>query len=221
MAAELGCTVQSLSRSIAHLIAAGLIERDRSGVPGKRHLTVYRVIYDPADVGLLAQSVAHLGRRQRQTADQSFTPDRPNPLKSVTQAEQKTLSRSETSFSQETSLREGIDSSKDVERKSSEEARFARGSSGKLGFADNLGAHLSTLERALKSGSSINAPAWEEYLDDIVMNSDDNALRGQAERLHELVIEALTEDEYAQWGLKHGWVDENGKWVDYHPRAAA
>jgi hypothetical protein len=90
-----------------------------------------------------------------------------------------------------------------------------------LGFADNVGAHLSSLERALKAGSSINALAWEEYLDDIVMNSDDNALRGRAERLHELVIEALTEDEYAQWGLKHGWVDDKGVWVDYHPRAAA
>jgi hypothetical protein len=50
MAEEVECTITSLSRAISKLVKTGYVERDRSGVPGKKHLTVYRVFYDEAPV---------------------------------------------------------------------------------------------------------------------------------------------------------------------------
>ena len=39
--------------------------------------------------------------------------------------------------------------------------------------------------------------------------------------LADLVMEAMNDDEYTQWGRDHGWVDESGAWDCAHPRGAA
>ena len=146
MAAEVGCTMQSLSRSISHLIDAGLISRDRNGVPGKRHLTVYRVIYDPADVALL-ELFNQRDKRSPASDDKSFTRDDAGEPETVTRGREKSAANSTGSLSQETSLREGIDSSEDEEKNSSEDARFAARRASRLEFADNVGGQLSRFER--------------------------------------------------------------------------
>jgi hypothetical protein len=89
---------------------------------------------------------------------------------------------------------------------------------GKIEFEDNLGGQLAKLERSLKAGDPIDCPAWIEWIDHIVGNFDDSALVAQAARVAERVIDAMTAEEYAQWGLAHGWVDDDGKWHCPHPR---
>lgn len=111
MAAETRCTITSLSRVLSRLVAAGYIERDRGGVPGKRHLTIYRVQYDSGE------HLPHSGNSQLPDGDNSYGATNPQTLarddsgggQTLAREVGKTPYRTTTSPSQETSLREGID----------------------------------------------------------------------------------------------------------------
>jgi DNA-binding MarR family transcriptional regulator len=50
IAEEVECTITSLSRALSILVKKEYIKRDRQGVAGKRHLTVYRVLHREAEL---------------------------------------------------------------------------------------------------------------------------------------------------------------------------
>lgn len=108
MAEEVGCTITSLSRAISKLVKAGYLERDRSGVPGKKHLTVYRVFFEEAPV---AQRDKYKVNSPTEASHQSFA--RPQSKNGGNLVE---------TAAQEISLSEEIDSEESMEKNSTEVA---------------------------------------------------------------------------------------------------
>lgn len=212
MALECGCTITSISRAISHLVAAGLIERDHDGVPGKRHLTVYRVRYDNSDAKMLAQ----LGKDQLPNGTNDEALPTPKSFVRAGADEGKTLVRGHeendaittTSFSQEISLSEGIDSEESVGKNSSQEALFAE-REWVLDFNSNLSeeANLARCERGLKNGTPMDLVRWYAYLLVIIEFRED--LRAQASRLSDDVAGMMTNEQVREaWCKAHKAIPE-------------
>jgi hypothetical protein len=79
---------------------------------------------------------------------------------------------------------------------SSDEARFAaRGSAGRIDFAENVGAQLAALERALKADEPINFVDWYNFVGSIWELEEH---RGRATRLADELAGHMTEAELEQ-----------------------
>lgn len=151
MAAEVGCTITSFSRALSAWVRRGYIERDYRGVPGKRHLTVYRVKYDPADVETIAQRGKDYLPKGAPDESQSFARDERASEQSFVRGNPENPENPPRVEAQETSLREGRDSSEDEGIDSAEAARFAARPASKSYFTDNAGGQLSRFERDWKA----------------------------------------------------------------------
>jgi hypothetical protein len=198
MAAEVGCTVTSLSRSINHLIAAGLVERDYQGVPGRQHMTVYRVIYDNADADDLA-SITPLGNYhlskgvndKEPSKDGRFTRGELTHTRSFTRASQENGRNTARTSKQETPLNGGIDSAEAVGKNSSEEARLAARADEKVDRSEDINARLERIYGSIKAGDPINRVAAEHAWLTIVADAGDEFQREMAELLAERLLQTM------------------------------
>lgn len=215
MAAEAGCTITSLSRALTKLAKRGYIERDHRGVPGKRHLTVYRVQYDPADLETIAQRGKDYLPNETNDEPETFAREDRDWSKSFARRDSGNGRNPPRFDAQETSLREERDSVETGERNSSEDARFAARGSARGDFGLPVGARLAMLDRALKSGEKFDCLSVYAWLHSV----EDDEHRYWALRLAESVVDAMDDDEYRAWREEHGWVDDEGKWHAPHPRA--
>jgi hypothetical protein len=204
MAEMIGCNFSRLCSTLTGLRDRGYLRQEKLG----RH-TVYRVIYTEAD-RLLFSNIT----RRNPLLDRL-----PNGGVTGCQHTSENDENQPENGSQYIPLNGGIDSEESGENSSAEAARFAARVLPKMEFADNAGAQMARLERALSVGQVVDRFAWLQYLEDQI--GDENPSNsGRASRLCERVIEGMSEDEYAQWGLTHGWVDDEGKWHCPHPREA-
>jgi hypothetical protein len=115
------------------------------------------------------------------------------------------------------SRREGIDSAEAGKIDSENQRVLANAPARQWEDEPNVGGQLARLERALSAGEIIDRLAWYQYLESAI-GDEDESNSGRASRLADKLVEAMDEDEYAQWGLEHGWVDDEGHWHCPHPR---
>jgi hypothetical protein len=202
LTAAIGCDASNLSKSLKRLVEWGYLTEERQV---DRRRKTYRVVFDFPE-----------GWRNDQ---QSIDGELANDLAEIVGQSDSESGGNPPLDAQHYSSLKGLDSLKE-KLNSSEEARLATRHPYKLDYADNPVAQMANLERALRDGRRVNCLAWSEYLSSL-HESDDNAVRGQADRLADLVIEAMSPAEYEQWGRDHGWVDEAGRWDVAHPRGEA
>jgi hypothetical protein len=203
MRGMVGCSYGRLCTTLTKLTAGGYLRQEKLG----RH-TIYRVIYTDAD-RLLFGNLSRQSIGCRSVAETTVTGCQ--HTSEIGEIPPQTASQ----YIPLNGVRDSVETGKD---NSSEDAHLAVRGLGKIEFEDNLGGQLARLERSLKAAEAVDCIAWSEWLTHIIENFDDNGLRSQAERLADLVVEAMSAEEYAQWGLAHGWVDEDGKWHCPHPR---
>lgn len=203
LTAAIGCDASNLSKSIKRLVEWGYITEERQI---DRRRKTYRVVFDFPE-----------GWRNDQ---QSIDGETANNLAEIVGLGECENGGNPPWDDPHYSSLKGLDTLERDKLDSSEEARFAARLLPKIEFADNVVAQMANLERALKAGKKVNCLAWSEWLSN-VGECDDNALSNHAGRLADLVIEAMTPEEYTQWGRDHGWVDDDGAWDCAHPRGAA
>ncbi len=213
LTAAIGCDASNLSNSLKRLVMWGYLTEERQV---DRRRKTYRVVFEFAE-----------GWRNDQLS--TSDPQKENGGE-IANDLQKVVGRDDSgngSFppqdEQHYSSLKGLDTLERDKLDSSEEARFAARELPKTEFADNVVAQMARLERALKAGQKVNCLAWSEWLSEVGIDDDDNALRNHAGRIADLVMDAMTDAEYEQWGRDHGWVSASGEWdVDVdHPRGAA
>jgi hypothetical protein len=137
MAKEVHCTISSLSRAISVLVRGGYIERDYSGVRGKRHLTVYRVLHEEASIAQRDNSSPTKARGKANSGG----------CKSFADADPKNCVNSACNDSQEISLSEEIDSEESEGKNSIEMANRA------VRAQSNHTARMCIIERRLRQNT--------------------------------------------------------------------
>jgi hypothetical protein len=65
-------------------------------------------------------------------------------------------------------------------------------------FADNAGAQMARLERALSVGQVVDRLAWYQYLEGVI-NDENPSNSGRAVRLADQLVEGMDPDEYRAW----------------------
>lgn len=147
-----GCSFARLCSTLSELCDLGFLQREKLG----RH-TVYRVIYTDEDRLLFGNTSGRsIGCRSgNETGITGCQHSSRNGAKPPETA------------SQYIPLNGGIDSDESGEKNSSEEARFARGSAGRVAFDDNAGAQMSRFERQWKespySFDIDSLQKWSDY----------------------------------------------------------
>lgn len=192
----LGCDAGNLSRSLKRLVDWGYLTEERQD---DRRRKTYRVVFDAETPGNV-------------TPD-SWQNDQQSPSEIVGNGESGN-GRNPPQTEQHYSSLKGLDPLERDKLNSSEAARFAARGLPNLEFADNVGAQLAKLERALKAGEKIDCLATYAWLETV----EEDEHRHWAMRICELVIDAMDDNEYRAWGEQHGWVDDEGKWHAQHPR---
>lgn len=173
LTAELGCDASNLSKSLRRLVDWGYLSEERQH---DRRRKSYRVIFD---------------------AEESWRNDQQSAGEIVGNGESGNGENPPLNGQHYSSLK-GLNTLEREKLNSSEEARFARCLPGKTAFEDNVGAQLSVLERALKSGTAINAVEWYQYCGS-VWEVDEH--RGRAQRLAEVLAEQMTIEEWKRCAL--------------------
>ncbi len=181
LTAAIGCNASNLSKSIKRLVEWGYITEERQV---DRRRKTYRVVFDFPDGW----------RNDQHPIDGETTNELPHDFTKIVGRSNSENGGNPLLDAQHYSSLKGLDALKE-KLNSSEEARFAARVLPKIEFADNPGAQMASLERAIKEGKQIKAVAWADYLSDL-SETDDNALRGQAERLFETVIDLMP---LAEW----------------------
>lgn len=228
MSAMVGCHFSRLCSALSQLVDLDLLAREKPY--GDKRMTVYRVIYtdedrllfgnvSPAEVkepenGTIAEGETHeAGEIGCQTASDpaeigcrdfpDFPGFPPEP------------------HSQYIPLNGGRDSVETGEYNSSEEARFTarhaveelvgcgeqkrlKAGRSRMRLAENVGAQLAMLERALNDGSNLNKLDWYDWIGEHAVCHENPALNGQAMRLADTLVDSMDEDEYRQWQTRYG-----------------
>lgn len=172
LCAAVGCDPANLSRSLKRLVEWGYLTEERQA---DRRRKTYRVTFDSAETW-------QNGQRSRATqlteiVGNALTGNGRNPPQTE----------------QHYSSLKGLDTLEREKLNSSEEARFAARRLSKIEFAENIGAHLAVLERALKAGDEINLVDSYQYVGSIWEVEEH---RGRATRLAEELASLMTEEEF-------------------------
>jgi DNA-binding MarR family transcriptional regulator len=195
LTARIGCDAANLSRSLKRLVEWGYLAEERQD---DRRRKTYRVTFDSEETW----------RNRQQSTGEIVGDGESGNGGNPPQTEQHYSSL------------KGLDPSEEEKLNSSQEARFARCSPERRDFSDNPGGQMARLERAISVGQAVDSLAWYGWLENQI--GDENPSNsGRAVRLADRLIEGMSEEEYAEWGLSHGWVDDEGEWHCPHPRDEA
>jgi hypothetical protein len=83
------------------------------------------------------------------------------------------------------------------------EKRRQKAGRSRVALAENVGGQLAILERALTAGDPVDKLTWYEWLGDAVCHENPN-VSARAVRVSEMLVEAMTGDEYQQWQERCG-----------------
>jgi DNA-binding MarR family transcriptional regulator len=196
LTAEIGCDAANLSRSLKRLVEWGYLTEERQD---DRRRKTYRVTFESAESW----------QNRQQSPDEIVGNGQSGNGGNPPQDEQHYSSL------------KGLDSPEGEKLDSAEAARFAaRGSPERIEVSENAGGQMARLERALSVGAVVDNLAWYKWLEEQI--GDENPSNSyRATRLAEKVLEAMSEDEYAEWGQEHGWVGDDGKWNCPNPQGLA
>ena len=179
---EIGCDASNLSNSLKRLVEWGYLSVERQD---DRRRKTYRVIFEDEESWRNGQQTG--AQKVSETAENS----RSDRSEIVGQRESKN-GRNPPQTEQHYSSLKGLDFSKE-KLNSAKAARFA--GSEKMVFAENVGAQLAQLERALAAGEPVNLVEWYEYVGN-AWEHDEH--RHRADRLSEALWALMTPEQLEQ-----------------------